>query len=179
MDIVINVWETMHIDETPLPIIYKPKHPKKWEYKGTKWKDPCPRKQKNHLRGWTTRRTSSSQTPSCCEKYIKEEGKGRSQDLLNPDLLQTAGLKCILDSILWDLGTEVWVDALDSILWDLGIEVSEDAFNGHGVQVSFIKAGDFRLNSASRDVPDVFSWSITHTIQPQWIESNDGKRVSF
>ncbi len=69
MDIVINVWETMHIDETPLPIIYKPKHPKKWEYKGTKWKDPCPRKQKNHLRGWTTRRTSSSQTPSYHEKH--------------------------------------------------------------------------------------------------------------
>jgi hypothetical protein len=28
---------------------------------GTKWKDPHPKRQMNHLRGWTTRRTSSSQ----------------------------------------------------------------------------------------------------------------------
>jgi hypothetical protein len=38
------------IDET-LPIINKPKHPKKEEIKGTKWKDPHPRRQKNHPRG--------------------------------------------------------------------------------------------------------------------------------
>ncbi len=48
---------------------------------GTKWKDPHPSKQKNHLKVRTTRRTSSSQTPSCCKKHIKE-GKGRNQDFL-------------------------------------------------------------------------------------------------
>ncbi len=77
----------------------------------------------------------------------------RRPSLKEPSTAMTASLKCILDSILWDLGTEVGDDALDSKLWDLGIEVSEDAFNGHGVQVSFIKAVDSRLNSASRDVP--------------------------
>jgi len=47
-------------DET-LPIINKPKHPEKKRggMQGTKWKDPCPKRQKNHLRGGTTRRTSS------------------------------------------------------------------------------------------------------------------------
>jgi hypothetical protein len=38
------------IDET-LPIINKTKAPKKGEIKGTKWKDPHPRRQKNHPRG--------------------------------------------------------------------------------------------------------------------------------
>jgi hypothetical protein len=57
------------IDET-LPIIKKPKHPKKGEIQGTKWKDPCPRRQMNHLREWTTRGTFHSQTPSSCEKHI-------------------------------------------------------------------------------------------------------------
>jgi hypothetical protein len=37
-------------DET-LPIINKPKHPKNWGIQGTKWKDPRPRRQKNHLKG--------------------------------------------------------------------------------------------------------------------------------
>jgi hypothetical protein len=30
---------------------------------GTKWKDPHPTRQKNHLRGGTTKGTSSSRTP--------------------------------------------------------------------------------------------------------------------
>jgi len=38
---------------------------------GTKWKDPRSRRQKNHLRGPTTRATSSFWTPFCHEKYIK------------------------------------------------------------------------------------------------------------
>jgi len=37
-------------DET-LPIINKPKHPKKGGIQGTKWKDLHPRRQKNHLKG--------------------------------------------------------------------------------------------------------------------------------
>ncbi len=40
------------------------KAPKKGGTQGTKWKDPCPRRQKNHLRGQTTRGTSSSRTQS-------------------------------------------------------------------------------------------------------------------
>jgi len=41
-------------DETLL-IINKPKHPlKKGGIQGTKWKDPHPRRQKNHKRGQTT-----------------------------------------------------------------------------------------------------------------------------
>ncbi len=36
-------------DET-LPIINKPKHPKKGEIQGTKWKDMCLRRQTNHPR---------------------------------------------------------------------------------------------------------------------------------
>ncbi len=45
-----------------LPIINKQKDPKKGGIQGTKWKDPRPRRQKkkNHLRGQTTRGTSSS-----------------------------------------------------------------------------------------------------------------------
>jgi hypothetical protein len=40
-----------YCDET-LPTINKPKHPqKKGGIHGTKWKDPHPRKQKNHLKG--------------------------------------------------------------------------------------------------------------------------------
>jgi hypothetical protein len=51
--------ELVFNDET-LPIKNKPKHPKKGGIQGTKWKDPHPRRQKNHLRGRTTRVTSSS-----------------------------------------------------------------------------------------------------------------------
>jgi hypothetical protein len=52
------------IDET-WPIINKPKHHPKTKrgIQGTKWKDPCPRRQKNHLRGQTTRGTSSPKPP--------------------------------------------------------------------------------------------------------------------
>ncbi len=39
-----------------------PKAPKKGGIQGTKWKDSHPRRQKNHLRGQTTRGTSRSQT---------------------------------------------------------------------------------------------------------------------
>jgi hypothetical protein len=54
------------IDET-LPTVNKPKHPKRKKQKKrriqvTKWKDPCLRKHKNHLRWRTTQGTSSSQT---------------------------------------------------------------------------------------------------------------------
>jgi hypothetical protein len=49
----------------------KTKAPKKGGIQGTKWKDPHPRRQKNHLRGQTTRRTSSSQTSSNHKKHIK------------------------------------------------------------------------------------------------------------
>jgi hypothetical protein len=42
--------EKIPIDET-LPIKNKPKHPEKGGIQGTKWKDPCPSTQKNHLRG--------------------------------------------------------------------------------------------------------------------------------
>jgi hypothetical protein len=38
------------------------KAPKKMEKQGTKWKDPCPRRQMNHPRGQTRRETSSSRT---------------------------------------------------------------------------------------------------------------------
>jgi hypothetical protein len=47
------------------PIVYKPKHSRKGGIQGTKWKDPCPRRQNYHLRQSTTMGTSSSQTPSC------------------------------------------------------------------------------------------------------------------
>jgi hypothetical protein len=52
-----------------LPIINKPKHPKKTKREFTRNKvkgptDSCPKRQKNHLRAQTTRGTSSSQTPS-------------------------------------------------------------------------------------------------------------------
>jgi hypothetical protein len=47
------------VDET-LPIIKKPKHPKKGGIQGTKWKDPRLKKQKSHLRRQTTKGTSSS-----------------------------------------------------------------------------------------------------------------------
>ncbi len=58
-------------DET-LPIINQPKHPKeKGKIQGTKWTNPRPRRQKNHLRGQTTKATSSSQTPFSSEKHIK------------------------------------------------------------------------------------------------------------
>ncbi len=57
-------------DETLSTIKY-PKRPKKGGKQGTKWKDPHPRKQMNHLRRQTTRGTSSSLTPSCCKKGIK------------------------------------------------------------------------------------------------------------
>jgi hypothetical protein len=57
-------------DET-LPIINKPKTPKKGGIQGTKRKDPRPRRQKNNLRERTTKRTSSFQTPSYHNKHIK------------------------------------------------------------------------------------------------------------
>jgi len=64
------------------PIINKPKpkHPKKKrEHKEQSERiHSCPRRQKNHLRGPTTRGTSSSSqthrvpvTPSSCKKHIK------------------------------------------------------------------------------------------------------------
>jgi hypothetical protein len=45
-----------------LQIINKPNRSKKKKgrIQGTKWKAPCPRRQKNHLRGPTTKGTSSS-----------------------------------------------------------------------------------------------------------------------
>jgi hypothetical protein len=36
-------------DDETLPIINKPKHPKR-EKQRTKWKGPCPSRQRNHLR---------------------------------------------------------------------------------------------------------------------------------
>ncbi len=60
-------------DET-LPTINKPKHPKKkrniqnkMEGTSKKTKDPP----KNHVKGQTTKGTSSSRTPSCHKKLIK------------------------------------------------------------------------------------------------------------
>jgi hypothetical protein len=51
-----------------LPIINKPKHPKKNKEgihkEQSERTHSCPKRQKNHLRAQTTRRTSSSQTPS-------------------------------------------------------------------------------------------------------------------
>jgi hypothetical protein len=49
---------TLKNDET-LPNINKPKHPNKGRIKGTKLEDPRPRRQKNYLRGQTTKGTSS------------------------------------------------------------------------------------------------------------------------
>jgi len=43
-------------------LMCQPKHPKKKKKQGTKWKDPCPRRQMNHPRGQTKRGTSSSPT---------------------------------------------------------------------------------------------------------------------
>jgi hypothetical protein len=51
--------QTLKNDET-LPNINKPKHPNKGRIKGIEWEDPRPRKQKNRLRGQTTKGTSSS-----------------------------------------------------------------------------------------------------------------------
>jgi hypothetical protein len=42
-------------------------NPQKRGKQGTKWKDPCPRRQMNHLRGWTTKGTSSFWTRSYCD----------------------------------------------------------------------------------------------------------------
>jgi hypothetical protein len=48
-------------DDETLPIINKPNHPKKrGGIQETKWKDPRPKRQKNHLREQTTKGTSSS-----------------------------------------------------------------------------------------------------------------------
>ncbi len=48
------------VDDETLPIKKKTKAPqKKGGIQGTKWKDPHPRRQKNHLRGRTTKGTSS------------------------------------------------------------------------------------------------------------------------
>jgi hypothetical protein len=48
-------------DDKTLPIINKPNHPKKGaRIQETKWKDPHPKRQKNHLEAQTTRGTSSS-----------------------------------------------------------------------------------------------------------------------
>jgi hypothetical protein len=47
---LILIFSKNQNDET-LPIINKPKHPKKGGMQGTKWKDPCPKRHKNHLRG--------------------------------------------------------------------------------------------------------------------------------
>ncbi len=141
---------------------YNVLHPKKVRMQGTNWKDPCPRKQKNHLRLQTTRRTSSSWTPpSCCKKHIKE-GKGRSQDLLkgglawkNPHLLQQQEVS----NAYWIPYCEIWVLKFGLMHWIpycefLGLKSQKMHLMGNGVQVvSFIKADDSRLNSASRDVP--------------------------
>ncbi len=54
-----------------LQIIKNTPEPKRGGIRGTKWKDPPPRRPKNHLRGWTTRRTSSSWTLSCHKKDIQ------------------------------------------------------------------------------------------------------------
>ncbi len=55
-----TVWAAhLQFDET-LPTINKQKHPKKGEYKEQNRKDPCPRRQMNHLKGRTTRVISSS-----------------------------------------------------------------------------------------------------------------------
>jgi hypothetical protein len=49
-------WEdTNHQHDETLPIINKPKHPKKRGFQRIKWTDPRPRRQKNHLRCGTTR----------------------------------------------------------------------------------------------------------------------------
>jgi hypothetical protein len=57
-------------DDETLPIIEKIKAPKKGGIQGTKWKDPRPRRQKNHLKWQTTRGTSSSQIAFCHKKHI-------------------------------------------------------------------------------------------------------------
>jgi len=49
----------MHVNDETLPIKQKPKHPKTGGIQGTKWKDPRPRRQKNHPRGPTTRGIST------------------------------------------------------------------------------------------------------------------------
>jgi len=68
-----HIVTTLHlwtINET-MPIINKPKHPKKRGIQGTKKQDLYLKRQKSHLRRWTTRGTSSSWTSSCHEKHIK------------------------------------------------------------------------------------------------------------
>ncbi len=55
----------------PAPQILTKAPSKKKEKQGIKWKDPHPRRQMNHPRRWTTRRTSSSWTTSSREKHIK------------------------------------------------------------------------------------------------------------
>jgi hypothetical protein len=67
---VVSPWPIGTLIET-LPIINKPKHPKKGGNTRNKMGGPMSKKTKNHLRGQTTRKTSSSWTPSCCEKHIK------------------------------------------------------------------------------------------------------------
>jgi hypothetical protein len=46
-------------DDETLPIINKLNNPKKGRIQETKWKDPHPKRQKNHIRGRTTRGTSN------------------------------------------------------------------------------------------------------------------------
>jgi hypothetical protein len=70
-----------HENDETLPNINKTKSPKKGGIKGTKWKYPHPRRQKNHLRGQTTRGTSSSRSSSQTSSYpitrsISNKGRG-------------------------------------------------------------------------------------------------------
>ncbi len=62
-------------DDKTLPIINKTKHPKKREgeyIQGIKRKDPIQEDKRTTKRGQTTKEgTSSSGTPSFCEKHIK------------------------------------------------------------------------------------------------------------
>jgi hypothetical protein len=58
----LDYWEHNCDDET-LPIINKPKHPKKGRIQGTKWKDPHPRKWKDPSPRNLTKRTIEEGEP--------------------------------------------------------------------------------------------------------------------
>jgi hypothetical protein len=59
-----------------LPIKKKTKvsENKKGGIQETKWKDPCPRRQKNHLRGLTTRGTQVPKPPPVSRSISNKEG---------------------------------------------------------------------------------------------------------
>jgi hypothetical protein len=58
-------------DDETLPIINKLKHPKRGIVQRTKWKDPCPRKQKKPPKRVNHKENIKFRNLSYCKKHIK------------------------------------------------------------------------------------------------------------